>query len=362
MNANRPQLIILLVLLVAGIGTLVIVDQVRQDPGPCNAAGSSASRIERLSASDAGNATAVQSAIDRTAARGGGTVQLSEGHFDIDRPLVLKSNVALKGSGPNTLLKASSRFLKSTGPLGGHPLITTNGAENVTIANLTADQSGDVFDGNVSGRLKEYLIDVRHSDNALVEQVATKNPFTYSIAVVASSNFCVKNNSTVVRSNGQYDQLDGIHVTDSHSGLVVGNHVDQRQGKDGDDGLVAQTIGSPVYDIVYRENDVRGGSHGAGMQLAVSGQEIYNISIEDNRFWGSPSGIRTGYYDGGSQLVHDVTVKGNQFVDMDGLSTNFAGELENIQVVDNHFCRSGDFKVADGPGNHVTGNQSSCQG
>ncbi|MFP3525826.1 hypothetical protein SB912_25405, partial [Pantoea sp. SIMBA_072] len=78
------------------------------------------------------------------------------------------------------MLKATSRFLKAKGPLGGHPLITTNGSQNVTIADLTADQSGDVIDGNVSGRLKEYLVDVRNSTNAVVEGVATKNPFTYS--------------------------------------------------------------------------------------------------------------------------------------------------------------------------------------
>ncbi|WP_163161751.1 glycosyl hydrolase family 28-related protein [Arthrobacter sp. Alg241-R88] len=310
---------------------------------------------------NAGDSATVQKAIDNAAAGGGGIVQLSAGQFDIHEPLVLKSNVALKGSGPGTVLKASPRFLRSKGPLGGHPLITTYGAQNVTIADLTADQSGDVLDGNVSGRLKEYLVDVRHSTNAVVEAVATKNPFTYSIAVVGSSNFCVRNNSTVATSNGEYDQLDGIHITDSHSGLVVGNHVDQRQGKDGDDGLVAQTIGSAVYDVVYRDNDVRGGSHGAGMQLAVSGKEIYNITIENNRFWGSPSGIRTGYYDGESQAVHDVIVRGNFFVDLDGASTSFSGQLENIQVVDNRFCRSGDFKVADGPKNLVARNEASCE-
>ncbi|MBD1537615.1 hypothetical protein HC749_05445 [Arthrobacter sp. S13_S34] len=325
------------------------------------ATGSSATTATMIHASDAGDSAAIQKAIDKAAAGGGGIVQLSAGQFDIHKPLILKSNVALRGSGKDTVLKASSRFLQSKGPLGGHPLITTYGAKDVTIADLTADQSGDIINGNVAGRLKEYLVDVRHSTNAVVEGIATKNPFTYSIAVVGSNNFCVRNNSTVASSNGEYDQLDGIHITDSHSGMVVGNHVDQRQGRDGDDGLVAQTIGSAVHDVIYRDNDVRGGSHGAGMQLAVSGKEIYNITIENNRFWGSPSGIRTGYYDGENQAVHDITIKGNLFENLDGASTNFSGQLENIQVVDNRFCQSGEFKVAEGPKNLVARNEVLCE-
>ncbi|MFP3581114.1 glycosyl hydrolase family 28-related protein [Arthrobacter sp. fls2-241-R2A-200] len=361
MRANRLQVLLLVGVVLVAIVTISAFSQNGKKVGPCTATGSGATSVSLLSASDAGDSTAIQKAIDQATASGGGIVQLSVGEFQINQPLVLRANVALKGSGPGTVLKATSRFLKAKGPLGGHPLITTNGSQNVTIADLTADQSGDVIDGNVSGRLKEYLVDVRNSTNAVVEGVATKNPFTYSIAVVGSSNFCVHNNSTVVATSGKYDQLDGIHITDSYSGLVVGNHVDQRQGEDGDDGLVAQTIGGTVHDVAYLENDVRGGSHGAAMQLAVAGSEIYNITIANNRFWGSPSGIRTGYYGGASKAVHDVTVKGNIFVDLEGASTDLSGQLENIQVTDNRFCRSGDFNVAAGPNNQIRGNVTSCE-
>ncbi len=68
--------------------------------------------------------------------------------------------------------------------------------------------------------------------------------------------------------------------------MVEGNTVDQRQGADGDDGLVAQALGASVHDVSYRNNDVRGGSHGSGLQLAVGGHEIYNISVDGNRFRG----------------------------------------------------------------------------
>ncbi|WP_298253429.1 right-handed parallel beta-helix repeat-containing protein [uncultured Arthrobacter sp.] len=330
------------------------------DDGGCVATGSSSTNVVRRDVSDSGNSGALQAAIDIAERQGGGVVQLTAGQFDVDRPLLLKDNVALRGVGPETVLKASPRFLDTKGPHGGHPIISTEGADDVTIADLTADQSGDLLDGNVDGRLNEYLIDVRHSTNALVEGVTTRNPFTYSIAVVGSQTFCVRDNSTVAESSGRYDQLDGVHITDSHSGVVQGNRIDQRQGDDGDDGMVAQTIGRPVYDVVYRDNDVRGGSHGAGMQLAVSGHEIRNIVIEENRFWGSPSGIRTGRYDGGTQPVRDILIVGNTFFENDRESVVFGGELENVRVEQNTICRSGPISVAPAAGNLVSGNQERC--
>ncbi len=359
MRARRLKVVLLAVIVVGAAGSALTFSAGKGNSG-CSATGSGATNVLRVAASEAGGSDAIQAAIDAAAGRGGGIVQLSAGQFDIHRPLWLKDNVALRGAGPETVLKASARFLDVKGPFGGHPLVTTEGADNVTIADLTADQSGDVLNGNVEGRLNEYLIDVRHSVNAVVDGVATRNPFTYSIAVVGSRNFCVRDSSTVADSSGRYNQLDGIHITDSHSGAVVGNRVDQRRGADGDDGLVAQTIGAEVYDVIYRDNDVRGGSHGAGMQLAVSGHEIHHLTIENNRFWGSPSGIRTGYYDGATQSVHDITVRGNTFFQNDGSSVRFTGELENIRVEGSTICRSGAIKVGGGPGNSVEGNRNHC--
>ena len=349
----------LLVVVAAGIVVNAAASNEAESDG-CTATGSYASNTVQLDPSRAQDSAAIQDALDAAARQGGGIVQLPAGRFDVHRPLRLGHNVELRGTGPATVLKASSRFLDTKGPLGGHPLITTEGARDVTIADLTADHSGYLFEEPIDGRLKEYLIDVRHSVNAVVEGVSTRNPFTYSIAVVGSQDFCVRGNSTVADSSGRYNQLDGVHITDSHSGDVIGNIIDQRRGADGDDGLVAQTIGADVYDVVYRGNDVRGGSHGAGMQLAVSGHEIRDITIVNNRFWGSPSGIRTGYYDGGTQSVHNISVLGNTFLDNDGDSVAFHGDLENIRIEGNSICNSGPVRVGEGAGNLLESNQERC--
>ncbi|GAA3276632.1 glycosyl hydrolase family 28-related protein [Paenarthrobacter aurescens] len=336
----------------------------RAEPGACDAYGSQATNVKEWTANgylDAQDTSrSLQQAIDSAAKIGGAIIQLPEGVFTLERPLVIKSNVSLRGSGPDTVLKAGPDFLEFEGPFGGHPLITTNGAQNVTISWLTADQNGEELEGNLPGRLREYLVDVRHSTNALVQGVTTRNPYTYSIAVVASSNFCVRESRTTVTSSDHYDQLDGIHITDSHDGLVEGNTVDQRQGADGDDGLVAQALGAPVHHVIYRNNDVRGGSHGSGLQLALSTHEIHNITVDGNRFWGSPDGLITGYYDGGHAAVRDVTVRNNEFFNLQGPWLNFSGDLENIEVTNNLTCQAGTMMLEDAPGNVVAGNFTRC--
>jgi polygalacturonase len=208
----------------------------------------------------------IQRAINMASSSGGGIVALGTGTYLINGHLVMKNNVKLTGVGQRTIIKAGPGFLDNVGPDGGYPLITTAGASNVTIANLTADQSGNILNGNANpaSRLSAYLLDLRNSHNVVASGVYTRDPFTYSIAVVGSSDFCVTHCNTQVATSGIYNQLDGIHVLDSNTGQVIQNRVDQRVGTDGDDGLVAHTITAPVYDVLYAGNAVRGGNYGDG--------------------------------------------------------------------------------------------------
>jgi hypothetical protein len=260
----------------------------------------------------------IQQDINDTAAAGGGIVTLPSGTLIVNGHLVLKSNVKLMGAGnaassTPTIIKAGPKFMDTTGPNGGYPIITTNGAINVTIANLVADQSGDTLNGNVGGRLAAYMVDIRSSSNALVDAISTRRPFTYSIAAVGSNRFCIRGSDTRVATSGLYDQLDGIHVLDSSFGDVDYNNVDQRynDSTDGDDALVAHSIKGPTHDIAYVGNKARGGSRGDGMQIAVGNYPIYNLTIQNNEIYDSPEGIRTGYYDGETGAVHDITVGGS---------------------------------------------------
>ena len=138
------------------------------------------------------DSAAIQDAIDAAARRGGGVVALPAGTFLVSSHLVLRSNVTLRGVGPATVIKAGPGFMSAQGPAGGYPIITTAGAHNVTIADLTADQSGGTLRGNVPARLVGYAVEGRDSRNVVINGVHVRNPFTYSIAMVASEDFCIE--------------------------------------------------------------------------------------------------------------------------------------------------------------------------
>lgn len=322
------------------------------------ATGSSATNLYPVTATpdDAIDDTAaIQGRINVAGAAGGGVVKLSAGTFVINGKLRMASNVKLEGSGPTTVLKAGPTFMNNSGPAGGFPIVTTAGADNTTLTNFTADQSGDTLNGNVTGRLNEYMIDVRDSLNSLVQGVHTKNPLTYSIAFVGGSTWCVKDSSTESTTNGKYVELDGIHAMNTSNGDIVGNVVDQRKGTDGDDGIAIHTYGAEdVHDVRIANNDVRGGRHGAGIDLAGGSGVIYNIDLTGNTVWGSPRGLHDAYYDG-TQQIHHIQIVGNTFRNNDiqtaGGAIDFERAVRYVTMTDNTACSSGGYNLPAGTGN-----------
>ncbi|MCD4851381.1 hypothetical protein LN996_11210 [Arthrobacter sp. AK01] len=322
------------------------------------ATGSSATSVYSVTATpnDAIDDTAsIQGRINAAGNAGGGIVKLPAGTFVINGKLRMAGNVKLEGAGPATILKAGPSFTGNTGPAGGYPIVTTAGADNTTLSNFTADQSGDTLNGNVTGRLKEYVIDVRESSNSLVQGVHTKNPFTYSIAFVGGLKWCVRDSSTQSATNGKYVELDGIHAMNTANGDIVGNVVDQRKGTDGDDGIAVHTYGNEdVHDIRIADNTVRGGRHGAGIDLAGGSGVVYNINLTGNTVWGSPRGLHDAYYDGTKQ-IHHIQVVGNTFKNNDIKTTGGAVDFERpvtyVTMTDNTACNSGDYRLPAGTGN-----------
>ncbi len=327
------------------------------------------------------NTSVIQSKINSASATGGGIVTLQSGTYTVDGHLIMKSNVALKGAGMfATIIKAGPNFMSASDG-GGYPVVTTDGASNVTIENLEADQNAvSLFqaksvNNNTPGRLTAYLLDVVSSKNVIVQHVATRDPFTYSLVANGSSSFCFRYNNVAQNpaANGDFDQLDGIHILDSSFGDVIDNYVDQRYGgaTDGDDGLVAHTLqGGTTHDITYEGNVVRGGSNGDDMQIAPGG-EIYNVKILNNEFYGGPFGIRTGIYGPGTNNIANVSITGNNIHnDLPGNAYASGGEAidiggveaggglssaTNIVVKNNEACSASD-NGQDGPFYVVPGN------
>jgi polygalacturonase len=329
----------------------------------CSASGASATTRVPVtglrSPSSGDDFAAIQNAIDVAGRRGGGIVTLPAGTFLIDSHLVMKDNVELTGVGPATVIKAGPGFLSTQGPGGGYSLVSTAGASDITIADFTADQSGNTLDGNLPARLAGYVVEGYHSRNVVINGVYVRNPFTYSIAIVRSTDFCIENCNVNVTTGGLYNQLDGIHILDSNTGQVINNVVESE-----DDGLVAHTIGAPVYDVLYADNDVHGGSIADGMQFAVGDFPIYDIVVEYNNFYGSQFGIRTGYYDNRTGAVYNILIRWNYIhnlsqgrlfpaIKIGGFGG--LGSIENAIIMENYICAAGIVAVQPGPGNSATG-------
>jgi hypothetical protein len=328
----------------------------------CSASGSSATTqvsVKGLRSNGSGDDfAAIQNAINAAGRRGGGIVALPAGTFPIDGHLVLKNNVELTGVGPATIIKAGPSFLSTQGPGGGYSLISTAGASNTTIADLTADQNGNRLDGNVPARLTGYVVEGYYSRNLVINGVYVRNPFTYSIAMVRTTDFCVENCNVKVTTSNLYNQLDGIHILDSNTGEVIDNTI-----RSGDDGLVAHTIGAPVYNILYAGNNVFGGATDGGMQLAVGAFPVYGIEIEDNNFHGSLYGIHVVYY-GGSASVFDILIshnyihnlsQGRRFPAIRIVGSGDSDSIRKVTVIDNRICGTGPIMIQAGPGNVITG-------
>jgi polygalacturonase len=333
----------------------------------CSATGSSATKQVPVTGAVAGgtvdDTAAIQNAINTaSSARGGGVVSLPAGTFMINSHLVMKNNVKLTGAGPSTVIKAGPKFLATTGTGGGYPIISTAGASNTTIANLTADQSGNTLNANVATRLYSYVVEGRSSSNALINGVTVIDPFTYSIAMVGVNNFCVENSTVNASATlGEYDQLDGIHIMSSTNGQVINNVI-----QSGDDGLAAHTLAGPVDNVLFANNNVFGGAGASGLQFAVGdSSSIYGITVENNNFYGALLGIHTGYYGStATGSVYNITMSNNYIYNLlDGTASlaiqmGLAGQkgaIKGIAISNTLLCNAGAIEVQSGTGNSVTG-------
>jgi parallel beta-helix repeat protein len=89
-----------------------------------------------------------QSSIDKLANEGGGKLEIERGTYVIDKPILLKSNISVEGSGRATILKLGPQNAKAEGII-----LLSEAQENILIADLTltgeksdTTSSGVVFD------------------------------------------------------------------------------------------------------------------------------------------------------------------------------------------------------------------------
>jgi hypothetical protein len=299
-------------------------------------------------------APAIQGAINRASAAGGGVVQLGAGTYRLDGRLTMASNVELEGSGAgSTTLQIE---VANTG------VITTGGASNTTIADLTADQNGQNLNSSSGGGNPAYYeVMIDGGANNIVQRVRLINPVNYMMDEDDNASaFCVRGNTIIVNgteskySDNAYANLDGIHVDGGRDGDILGNYVDQRENgaTDGDDALVAQSYTADQSHVEFIGNVARGGNNGGCMQFALGPDSIADDTVSGNELWGCPFGVRTGGY-ASSGSITNTAITGNNIHDLvagNGTDGSFPGGGNAIEL--GGFLSSGQSSRSDS----VTGN------
>lgn len=280
------------------------------------------------------NSTQIQAAIASATSSGGGIVSLQAGTYTIAQTITLGTGVVLSGAGESTttLMAASTANVD--------PMITTGGSSNITVQNLTVNQNGSSSASSQS--LTYYMVEDRSGSNVIFQNIATRDPSTYSMVAVSASDFCFRGNNIEqdAAENGKFNQLDGIHILNSTNGDVRDNYVDNSFGgaTDGDDGLVAHAIGGTTANITYAGNVVRGGQNGAGMGIWVaSGGKITNITVTGNEFWGL-----SGPHPGDTNAFTGSSITGNNLHNDPG-GMQIAGT--GLTVTGNQSCASGAITI-----------------
>lgn len=288
------------------------------------------------------SSTEIQTAINTASSHsGGGQVVLQAGTYTIDKTIDVGANVVLTGAGESstTLIAGSTHNVD--------PMVTTDDHANITVENLTINQDGESKASKQS--LSYYLIEARGGSNTLFQNVATREPTTYSMVAVSTSDFCFQYNNVEQDpgENGKFTQLDGIHILNSSNGDVLDNYVDNSYNgaTDGDDGLVAHAYGGTVSNVTYAGNVVRGGKNGEGMGVWISSGTISNITVTDNEFWGE-GGIHPG---ASGSLTNSSFTDNILHNNAEGITLAGSG----LTVTGNYLCSSGSVSIT-GSGNTVS--------
>jgi polygalacturonase len=248
--------------------------------------------------------TAIQSAIDACAKKGGGTVTLPAGNY-LSAPIVLKSNITLHLDKGATLLGSTdhedySAITEFRAP-GLQSLVSAKDASNITInGEGTINGQGEswwemAYKIKGSGILgtnhpRPRLVVFDHCKRILIEGVTIENSPMWQVVPYYSDNVTIRNVRILAPHHSP--NTDAMDPFSSSNVLIENVYADV-----GDDNVAIKSgmINSPGPDSPSRNITVRNCifMHGHGMSI---GSELaggaQNITAENIQFNGTDQGIR----------------------------------------------------------------------
>jgi hypothetical protein len=318
-----------------------------------------------------GDATgAKDTAAINTALTAAGPVSLGPGLFYVNQPLSLPSNTALKGAGKGitTIRMASGSWsgvaqVNSINGVGAMQTAGNTTASKISVRDLT-------IDGNLTGvtALPSWIagtqtcspLHLNDVTGLTIENVEVINPVGYTIYLQGCSQFTVTGCTVVsgqtnaAQSWGSPTQQDGIHLDSCTLGVVDGNYIDTGTYTTnvGDDGIALQSY-SAIHDIIISNNVIR--SAEGGIDLALSGANIYNITITGNSIEAAQNGgVISHPFIVSSAISYNITITGNIIANAISAANSNKGAISLLDYGDIGTAAQGwaDITVS---GNTITG-------
>jgi parallel beta-helix repeat protein len=268
-------------------------------------------KVDILLQRDTDVAPALQGALDAIGFNGGGTLELKEGKFIVDRFLQLSSNTALIGQGMYKtiiyLKDRSSPFIIGTKKTSG--VVTSYTSSNLVVANLT-------INGNKENQLRDELhaygkfgFFIQACENTYVDGVRVTNfqgygfdPHGWKNARIWSKNLtivnCLSDDNdwdgytldqtdviTIVNSTARNNGRHGFNVVTGSKYVNISNCTAEDNGyyypsnpKAGGCGFIAQNgMNFGTGYVIFENNIVRNSTRGG-----ICGNDVYEIDYNNN--------------------------------------------------------------------------------
>lgn len=276
----------------------------------------------------------IQQEIDKVSAAGGGTVFVPAGEYILEQPLVLQSNVHLKGEGiGETVFRIKAKL--PDGSSAGFHMLTAERAQNVKVSRMTLDGQNsqrpdkindpfahtlslawvkgfEIFDIEAINSAGGSIVLYNVNDGSVHDTFITNSGSNAILGLQRNDNVQVVRNTVqkTLNQNGIYfmfqDEKQSTNIT------IDGNTVREAADYGIEVGHTIQTPTSPPHRHIFARNNVVEHSYCTGIGFrSVSDGVIENNTIRGyakNDLYGC-NGI---FVEGRASLHHDVAVRNNK--------------------------------------------------
>ena len=242
--------------------------------------------------------TAIQTAINTCASRGGGVVELPPGTY-LSAPLFLRSNIILKVDTGATLLASTNTqdYVVPTGVTVATSMLAFINSYGINNIGITG---GGVIDGQGSAwwgipaykdaSSRPRLIELAHTNNILVTNITLQNAASMHLFLSDTNHDLVSH--VTIKAPATSPNTDGIDPASSHNVLIDHCVIDT-----GDDnvaiksGLVEAGYPNAGTSNVVVEHSQFFHGHGVSVGSETNGG-VQNVLVYDDTFLNTTNGIR----------------------------------------------------------------------